>query len=111
MVEPYPDSMALLVALTEVNTGKGSVPGITGTGELSTGRGSSAPDSTPVRNSLRFETHGLIRGHGQTSRALAKPTRPRAEDGTPAQTVFTGDATVVTRPPHGSTAMRLGYGA
>jgi hypothetical protein len=57
MVDPYPDSMALLVALTEVNTGKGSVPGITGAGELSTGRGSSAPDShsseefTSIRNS------------------------------------------------------------
>jgi hypothetical protein len=57
MVDPYPDSMDLLVALTEVNTGKGSVPGITCAGELSTGRGSSAPDShsgeefTSIRNS------------------------------------------------------------
>ena len=87
MVDPYPDSMALLVALTEVNTGKGSVPGITGADELSTGRGSSAPDShsgeefTSIRNArLESRARTDFPGAGESHTTLRRG-RNTAADG------------------------------
>ena len=84
---PYPDSTALLVAPTEVNTDKGSVPGITDAGELSTGGGSSAPDSrsgeefTSIRNArLESRARTDFSGAGESHTTMRRG-RNTAADG------------------------------